>query len=217
MHGRNWAKLTLFGLGIVAAGTAWAGPTGLLIMPIADILGHGEAYWTYAATGNEHNIDKGYIHSHGFELGLADRFEVGFDNDFLGGTTYNAKMLLLDDKKNGRYALSFGLLNLGDTSGEMYVVGRYNISQNCRLHCGYMQSGDNRLIVGADGPVNWKRMDGCGWQMEHLSGEGSQTWFSLNVPVKQVPGLSAMLGVGFPSDKTNGIQHNLTLTYGFRM
>lgn len=144
MYGRNWAKLVLISLGVVGTTAAWAGPTGLLIIPIADILGHGEAAYTYALSGNERNIDKGYVHGHGLQLGVADRIEFGFDNDFFGGTTYNAKMLLVDDKKDGRYALSFGLLNMGDTKGDMYLVGRYNLSERCRLHCGYMQSGDNR-------------------------------------------------------------------------
>lgn len=217
MRGRKWVKGVLTGLAGAATGVACAFPTGLMVIPIADILGHGEVLYLYGFVGNERNIDKGYLHSHGVEIGLADRFEVGFDNDLRGATTLNAKVLLLDDKKDGRYALSFGLLNLGDRSGDMYLVGRYNLSPTCRLHAGYMQTGDNRLIAGADGPVPWKRMADCTWSVEHISGEGSQTWFSLSVPVKQVPGLSAMVGVGFPGQKATGIQHSLVVSYGFRI
>lgn len=217
MYGRTLAKACAFVGAATLAGMATAGPTGLMIMPIADILGHGEAYYTYSILGNERNVEKGYFHAHGVQFGLADRVEVGFDNDFFGSTTFNAKALLLDDKKSGRYALSFGLLNLGDRSGDMYLVGRYDLSKNCRFHCGYMQAGDNSAIIGFDGPVNWNRLKDCSWSAEHISGDDARTWFALNVPVKEVPGLSAMLGFGIPKEKSSGIQHMAVLTYGFRL
>lgn len=210
--------VTSVGCACVLAATAAAGPTGLFVIPVADVLGHGEASYSYSVSGNEKSVDPRYYHAHGFEVGMLNRIELGFDNDFAGSSSYNFKLLLVDDPRDGRYALSVGATGYGDeqTPGT-FVVGRYNLGDH-RLHAGYWQSGGNRFMAGIDGECRRLGRPLCGatYSLERVWGPDAFTTFALYFDIEQVSGLSAAIGVTVPDDRSAGVQHSVSLTYGFK-
>lgn len=202
----------LLGIGILSSTAAFAGPTGLVSMPIADILGHREYLHTWTMFGTEKNIDSRWYHSHAGLVGLFDRAEVGFDNDFMGNTTLNAKVLLFEEPKDAKYALSAGTVGWKDGNGTNYVVGRYDFDQ-FRVHAGWLNDGENRLMVGIDGALG---KSGMSWSLEHTTGTGARSWVGLSVPFEQIKGFSVLLGVGVPNKKEEGVQFAVTFNYGFK-
>ncbi len=198
----------------VAAGTllmsaAFAGPTGLIVMPIADILGHREVNFQVAVAGNERNVDKGHYWAQSVEFGLYDVMEVGYDNDFLGNTVLNAKFLLYQSKGAGKFLVSGGLQNVGlfDSQPDKYIVGRYDM-KSCRLHAGCIYNDRFRGMVGIDAPLP------KGWSIaaDYVSGPGAYAWTQLTIPLP-VAGFSLGLAGGLPIDHENGIKHQISLSY----
>lgn len=183
-------------------------------MPIADILKHREAFAFAGLSGTERNVSKGYSYFNAATVGLFDRAEIGFDNDFLGNTTYNIKVQLFDSlpKLEGT-SLSVGLVNCTGAYREPYVVARRDF-KDFRLHAGYWNTmGCGRMMIGADFSVFG---NGTG-TIEFLSGPSSITWGSLYVPIDAIPGLGVVLGVGVPSNRSEGIQHSALLFYSFKV
>lgn len=197
----------------LASKVATAGPTGLALIPIADIVKHREGFAYVGLQGTERNISKGYSFFNSATVGLFDRVEIGYDNDFLGGYTYNVKLQIFESPKQLPGAsLSVGVMNANGGYREPYVVGRYDM-KGYRLHGGYWNTmGAGRGFFGADFPV----FAGTG-SVEFISGDGSQTWASLYWPIDAVPGLGIFASVGFPSRKSDGIQHMALLLYSFRL
>lgn len=189
-----------------------AGPTMLNFIPVADILRHREAMIAYSIYGSEKNIDPTVTHAHAITIGLFDRLEIGYDNDFKGSTTFNAKLLLLEEPEDGKWALSAGIMNW-DLYGysEPYAVARYDLPF-CRLHLGAIRDDRWRLIAGVDFPLfgDWSGM------IDFKSGPGSYTWFGLSAPIKGIEGLSIWAGVGYPSTRSDGVQWSASLTYVVR-
>lgn len=191
---------------------AMAGPTGCIIIPIADILRHREVTYGYSLGGTERNIDKSIWHSHCLTIGLFDRIEVGFDNDFLGTTTYNAKILLWETPETGQMALSAGIQNWdGSSYSEPYLVGRYDLPF-CRVHVGALRDDRWRLIAGVDFPIfgDWTGA------IDFRSGPGSQIWAGFSAPIPGIDGLSLDVYGGFPIERSEGIQYSIGVTYFFR-
>lgn len=205
----NTSRFALSALVIAAPFVALAGPTGLASIPIADILGHREALYAYAAAGTESHVDKKIAHAHGLTVGLFDRVELGFDNDFAGGTNYNAKLLLAEDPRNASWALSVGVLGFEDGKGSPYLVGRKDF-KGFRAHGGVLRDGEDRLILGFDGLA----FGDCVWMLDHTTGSGSMTWAALDVPVKPVDGMSVTFSLGIPQKRSDGVQGSVTLNFG---
>jgi len=208
-------KFIAMGLAVAAATVAQAWPTSLITIPIADILRNREVYLNYYLSGNEQHIDNMTYHTHAVTVGLFDRIEIGYDNDTLGTTVYNGKLLLYEDPKDGRYAVSAGVINWMDGKGDSYLVGRYDLDR-VRFHVGWLKNDMNRLMVGIDADL------GTRWGLElsaladFVSGPSSRTWLGLNVNFEKTPGLGIMVAVGFPADKPEGIQYTVSIGYGFK-
>lgn len=207
-------KSVLMALCLGAAGVANAGPTGLWLMPIADILAHREAFAYVGFGGTERNVSKGYYYYNAATVGVFDRAEIGYDNDFLGNTTYNIKVQLFDSpaRLEGT-ALSVGLMNCNGGYREPYIVGRHDF-KDFRLHAGYWNTaGCGRMVVGADFPLFG---NGTG-TLEFMSGPSSITWGSVFVPVDSIlPGLGLVFAVGMPSNHAEGLQHSAMAYYSFK-
>jgi hypothetical protein len=199
---------------MAVAACAQATPTGLFWMPIADILKHREAFAFAGLMGTERNVSKGYSYFNAATVGVLNRAEIGYDNDFLGNTTYNIKVQLFDSpKKLEGTALSVGIVNCTGAYREPYVVGRHDF-KDFRLHAGYWNTmGCGRFMVGADCKVFGT---GTG-SLEFLSGPGSTTWGSIYMPIAAVPGLGILGAVGYSSDRSQGIQHSALLMYSFKL
>ncbi|MBV6457755.1 MAG: hypothetical protein HONBIEJF_00874 [Fimbriimonadaceae bacterium] len=208
-------KLLALAITAAAAAAAQAWPTSLIVIPIADILRNREVYLNYAVSGNEQHVDNMTYHAHAVTVGLFDRIEVGYDNDTLGTTIYNAKLLLYEEPSTGKYAVSAGVINWKDGRGDGYLVGRYDFDR-VRIHVGWLKNDMNRLMAGLDVDL------GSRWGLElsaladFVSGPSSRTWLAPNVNFEKVPGLGIMVGVGFPADKPEGIQYTVSIGYGFK-
>jgi hypothetical protein len=208
-------RKTWFVLGLtIAAACAKATPTGLFLMPIADILKHREGFAFAGLSGSEHNISKGYTYYNAATVGLFDHAEIGYDNDFLGHTTYNIKLQLFDSPKGFEgNALSVGVINCTGGFREPYVVGRHDF-KDFRLHAGYWNTmGCGRMVIGAD----FKALKTGTGAIEYMSGPSGQAWGSLYMPIDAIPGLGFLIAVGYSADKTIGIQHSALLMYNFKV
>lgn len=203
----------VFGL-LATAACVNATPTGLFLMPIADILKHREGFAFAGLSGSERNISKGYTYYNAATLGLFNHAEIGYDNDFLGHTTYNIKVQLFDSPKHFEgNALSVGVVNCTGAFREPYIVGRHDF-KDFRLHAGYWNTmGCGRLMMGADFKV---LKSGTG-SLEFLSGPSGQAWASVYMPIDALPGLGFLVAVGYSADKTVGIQHSALLMYNFKV
>lgn len=192
---------------------AMASASGLTLIPIADILKHLEAELAFGTTGNERNVDKSHAYSLTGAVGLYDRLEIGYENDLLGRSIYEVQLQLFESPPQMPCcALSVGLKECRGGYREPYIVGRYDL-KGLRLHGGYWNTaGEGRAFLGTDFP-----MPGGGTgSLEALFGHHGQAWASVNYPINQIPGLSILVGVGFPAVHPDGIQHTVELAYGFK-
>lgn len=191
-------------------GTSWAGFTALNYVPIADILRHREALFSYSLTGYERNIDKRYYHNNGLTVGLLDRIEVGYDTDLANTTSLNAKLLVVDGYKG--FSASVGVSNWADRTADPYVSLSYDL-ERCRLHGGlWSQGGVGTAYIGIDFGLG----DSFTIMGEHITSGIGSTWVGGFYSVKQVPGLGVQLAVGIPNDRSQGLSHMLYISYGYR-
>lgn len=198
-------NIALSFLAILGGALAHATPTGLASMPIADILRHRELALGYTIAGSP-NGNREIHHVPGFELGLFDRIEFGFDSNLRGGDTVDAKLLLWESDKA---AISIGVLGWHDTDSSRYVVGRYDY-KNVRFHGSLMRTPDASVAqFGIDFAF------GPGAVMaDYTSGRGGYTWFAYAFsPMDHV---SVMLGAGRPTDSNGGYRYYSMVTYAMR-
>jgi hypothetical protein len=175
-------------------------------MPVADILGHREAMLYVWTQGNEPRVDPVYHHGGSLQLGLWDRLEIGFDDDFEGTTTWNAKVLLAESPLG---ALSLGWLSIEGNRATPFAFGRLDL-RGWRLHAGWLRDGVSSPMVGLDAPLgSWTLM------AEWIGGEGAIGWIGVCGEVL-APGLSLTLSLGMPERSSDGVQHVVCLQYGVR-
>lgn len=207
-------KTALTGALLGLCGSALAGPSGLNSIPTADVLKHREFVLGYCVSGTERNVSKGYAHANYATLGLFDRLEAGYDNDFAGATSLHAKVLLLeDDRRLPGVGLAAGVCNVVGRNSESYVAARFD-AQAARAHLGWWRTGGvSRAFVGVDFAVLG---DGTA-MLEHISGGNGYSWAGVSVPIKGLPGLSLCVGVGYPNTRADGIQHYGMIQYGCRL
>lgn len=195
------------------AGGALATPTSLIMLPIADILGHREVAFNVTASGMQKSVDPKTYWASGITIGLFDRLEIGADTDFEGGSITDFKILLAENAKQG-WALSAGACNISqkERTIDKFVFGRKDF-KGFRLHAGYMYSDTHRAVVGAD----FELPNGYSGAIEHFGGTNSITWFAVNAPLKVLKQeLTLTLAAGVPSVKADGNQWMASVGYGFR-
>lgn len=192
---------------------AFAGPTGLALMPIADVLKHREAMTELSLAGVERNVSRATEYGQALTIGLWDRLEVGFESDFRGETTANVKFQLFEGPKFlPNTALSVGVTNWRGDVVDPYVVGRLD-GKGYRLHAGYWRTlGADRLAIGSDFPVGGVLVG----SIEHLTGRGGATWAEMTYAFERIPGLELGVAVGVPNLHEEGLQHEVTLAYAFK-
>lgn len=209
MGNRGLLSFGLAGLCGIAAAT----PTSLIMLPVADILGHREVSVNTTAVGFEKSVDPKTYWTGGLTIGLFDRVELGVDTDFEGGRLNDIKVNFLEDEKLG-LAFSGGFMNISqrDRTIDKYLVARKDF-KGFRLHAGYLYSDMHRGFVGAD----FELPNGYSAAVEHLGGPNSVTWVALNVPLKLAKQeICLTLAGGFPSVKADGNQWMVSAAYGFR-
>lgn len=191
------------------AATALAGPTTLNVIPTADTLRHREVVLMHSVAGQQ-GLER-HSHSYSGLVGVGDRLEVGFDADYAGGTTLNAKVRLLESK-DGRYALAAGYMNFRKQTGDGYVVATGDMG-SFRLHGGLLDDGQKRWMAGVDtvafGDVTV--------MAEHVSGRGGMTYVGFAAPIKGVRGASFGAYVGWPNTRYEPQEYGAFVSYGFRV
>lgn len=198
-------------LGLIAfAKLSQAGPTGLNVMPTADLLRHREFKIAYSVSGNERHIDRSIGHGAGISAGLFDRVEIGIDDDLVGERKGHVKLLLAE---NDFGAVATGFSSWRGDKVEPYVVG-FAYAGPVRLHLGWWRTQKvDRGLIGIDGELR----KGLSAMVEHIAGPNAMTWAGFTYEVPGVKKLALTVSVGFPSVKADGIQHSLGLEYGFRL
>ena len=199
-------------LGFIVPTFASASITALNVMPISDTLAHREAGITYVGAASQH--DNRYGHTNGLQIGLFDRAEVGFDNDFFGKTVWNAKLNLFENPKFAPgTSLSIGAMNCHqDNKTDWFAVGRKDFA-NFRLHGGFMlNDGVKRGMFGIDFAFG----EECTLMIEHIAGANEYSWGGVSYAPKALPGITIGAAIGLPNRKSDGTQHYLTAGYGFR-
>jgi len=200
---------------LAVAGISSAGVTALNQIPIADIIGHREAYLTYWAAGTERKISKEIVDGAAFEVGLFDRIELGVDNDFEGNNAYNIKLLLAEDVKEGKWALSAGYMGVDKDAKEKtpFAAGRWNMNEKLRLHAGWMKTDKNRWFAGADYALNeeWALL------VDTVEGKDSYTMIGLYGPLKGLNGMDITLSGGIPHTRSNGYIWAACVGFAFRL
>lgn len=195
------------GFALVGA-VASAAPTGLIMIPVADILRHREISANHAITGFERNIDKRYIHSGGLTVGLFDRVEVGISSDYAGTELWDAKLLLTEGEHKGvGYAASVGIANGFGKAVDPYVAGRVDL-QKMRLHGGVWRISN--VVQGFAG-VDYELTDKWVLLADHIGGREGYTWVAASYDLGG--GLSVMGAMGRPNDRPAGYQHQVVFTY----
>lgn len=208
-------KRTIFLCGALclASAKAMAGVSGLIAVPIADVLGHREGLYVYGVAGNESGVSKAVSHAHGLEIGLFDRIELGFDNDTMGETVWNAKAQLWSNEKS---AVSVGIWGWKGRQNELFAVGRHDFA-DFRLHGGAQRvAGKWFGFVGADGGCGKKGM--CKewtWFAEYANGAEPVMNFAIDIPCF-FDGFSIFPAYGVPIKNGAGHAWSVTLNYGFK-
>lgn len=187
-----------------------AGPSGLVTIPIADILGHRELNWYSSLTGRDPAVDKGITWGHGLTYGFLDRLEFGYDNDFRGTTTLDVKIQLVDHPK--AYAVSVGMKGIDMTSGtnDKYIVGRID-RPGYRIHVGCDWLDVPRAMLGVD----FGMPKGLTAMVETTFGEHGYTWFGVNgaIPYR---GANVTASFGIPNTGGDGTMYQLMLNIPFK-
>ncbi len=194
---------------LCAAASSFAGPTGLNVMPIADMLGHREFSIEWFATGTQ-GIKRWPNYNAG-NMGIGDRLEVGWESDYLGGTALHAKVKL-GEWDNGKYVVSGGYMGVSKPASQSYIVGRADMGC-CNLHLGWLQDGDSRGMFGVDFPV----FGDYSIMAEHISGRDGSSWVGITGPIKFLPeGFSFTASYGKMNLKGEKDQYIVWVGYGFR-
>lgn len=201
---RRWGRYLVLGGGFCLTASAFAGPTGLYIIPIADIQKLGQGFSYLGAAGETRTK---YSWFNADEFGIGDRTEGGWDSDLAGHVVLNAKTSLLSSSHG---AISAGFMNCSGSYSEPFVTGRYDLA-HCRLHGGYWkEDGVNRMFIGSDFPINasWTGM------VEHLSGPAGQTWLSAFYAVPH-SGVGIDFALGANGENFSHLQQSVLVYYSF--
>ena len=191
---------------------AQASLTSLINYPIADFLAHREYQENVTAGGTENYLDPKVNWSQGGTLGLFDKGEIGFTNDFESGWGYEAKVKLFESAGDHKFLVSGGFANVSTTDNtvDKFIMARYDAGK-VRVHAGYYYSDFGVGVFGVD----FGLPHGMSGAIEHATGPGATTWFALNMPVFTEK-LQLMLGAGVPWEHGDGYKYTAALTYGMR-
>ncbi|MCH7903967.1 MAG: hypothetical protein IH944_05290 [Armatimonadetes bacterium] len=189
-----------------------SGPTGLIIMPIADILGDSEYNFTASFSDYKTPYDSRVYDGARFDFGVLDRFEFGVGRRRDGTTALDAKMLVWEERTEGRFAIAAGMMGWDGGEGTEFLVMRYD-HDDYRLHFGGQHDQDDRFLFGIDGRLG----AGGTWMLEHATGPDGITWAGFAWQVQDVPGLAISAGIGMPTNDPGSTQYIFGISFGGRM
>ena len=140
---------TLLAVGVLSA---WAGPTGLTVIPTADVLEPATGSLEFEAEGRRTPFGGDGDSSMLFEIGLPQGIEAGIDTSITSseGPWLNVKWLVAGETQYSP-AVAIGLQGIGqNTTAESYVAVSKDVGK-VRLHTGGIRTGHHFYgMVGAE-------------------------------------------------------------------
>jgi len=177
------------GVLLVLTAGRWCGaaPTGMNVIPTADLLGHSEVALEYQNDGvrpfrsdcNQWTL---------FQLGLFDRLELGMDRCLDGetGILGNAKLLLRQEGAGP--AIALGVQNVGRDAEAQPYLALAREAGVARVHLGAIRiDGDAEAMLGIERPLT----------------------AGLTLLVDHVTGSERVTGIGLAADLPLGISASL--------
>lgn len=191
-----WAVLVLCAM-LPACGTAAAAPTGLNLIPTADMLEAGTASLEIERDGYPGLFRSDCESYLLFQAGLTDRLEAGFDLYHSGGSTcpaLNAKYLLAPE---GRLpAVAAGILEVGKGLRPVSYIVLSSDAGIFRLHGGAARSaGSTHALVGGEYELRRGLYLLADWQA------GDEGYASAGFYIENPAGTGLDVAVGFPNSR----------------
>ena len=199
-----------FAAAAVIATAALAAPTGLNIIPTADLLSRGEIALEYQADGVR-LFDAECDHWVLLEIGFSDRFEAGVDRCWDGDTATfgNAKLLLLGERGH-RPAVALGVQGWGgEGASDPYLVASRNAGR-ARWHLGVIRrEGDTEAMFGCEVPLAARLT----FAADRVSGCGSVSTIGIGAGLSRIAAVKLSCIVAGSSDGDDGWQLIVTLSF----
>jgi len=174
---------------VVSLSPVWAGPTGLTVIPTADLLEPATASLEFEAEGKQvpfgGDCDRAVL----FEIGLLEGVEAGIDTSISSseGPWLNAKWLVADETAT-LPAVAVGLQNVGEAAvAEPYLALAKDVGK-VRVHTGGIRTGHRTYwMLGAEvsaGP----RLTACA---DYMSGHAGTASVGLSWEISDVVSVAA--------------------------
>lgn len=174
-------------------------------MPTADVLSDRQVMLQLYSIGERFRLGASGTTFGSAEIGLFDRFELGFDSDFKGSTSYNIKFKAFE---LGRITIAGGILAWATGADSPYAVAKADLKQ-IRLHVGFLKDDAQRLMLGLDGdlPKGWSYM------LDYASGPGGTVWGGLNY--SGLEGFTFYASLGYCPGRP--LQHSAGIYFYFKL
>ncbi len=174
----TWCLIAALAVSAIASAAA-AAPTGLNIIPTADLLGAGEAALEYEVDG-VHLFDSDCSSWALLQIGVSDRVELGVDRCLDGetGNFANAKILLAGERRGP--AIALGIQNVArDADAQPYLTLAMDLG-GARLHLGGIRiDGDLEGVAGLEHGIG----DHLSVLLDHVTGPDAATGLGLSTEV----------------------------------
>lgn len=202
----------VLGLWLAWAAAGGAAPSGLNVIPTADILPPGSLSLEGETTGTRAPLASGGDRFALLQAGVTPRLEIGVDRevgDVDQQPLFNVKWLLLPDGSRAP-ALALGVQNVArGAQAETYLVATRSFGKP-RLHLGALHSPDTvRLLAGVDVALGNR----ITFQADHTGGGDGLS--SVGLALQLGPRASLTYALLFPAgDAHTGHLLNLALAFG---
>lgn len=186
--------------------SAWGAPSGLNVIPTADVLDRGTVSLEFETAGPGLPWDSGCDDFLLFQIGAGNGVELGVDRCLNDPESWiNVKWRVLDES-DGRPALALGVQGIGyDDVAQPYVVALKTFGDT-RLHTGLLAiDGKTRWMLGADHPLSRQVV----LQADYTSGDENSTTFGIAFAVSDSLSLTVARSVGNSAETGNGYIVNL--------
>lgn len=174
---------------VVPSSSVLGAPSGLNVIPTADVLDRGVVSLEMEAAGSGDPFGRGWDGFMLFQVGVGHGVEIGFDSTVRGGADnlLNAKCCVLSEE-GWAPALAVGIQAVtGRDRPEPYVVATRSVGES-RFHGGVIDlQGKARWMAGMD----YRLAKAVTFQVDYVSGSGNQATVGLCVDLTEGLSLTA--------------------------
>jgi len=195
---------------VASLSSVWAGPTGLTVIPTADVLAPATGSLEFEAVGRQvafgGDCDRAVL----FEIGLSQGIEAGIDTSISSseGPWLNAKWLVRDETAL-LPAVAVGLQNVGeDVVAEPYLVLAKDVGK-VRVHIGGVRTGHRIYgMLGAEVPAG-PQLTACA---DYVSGHAGTASVGLSWEISDTVSVAAARIFANDSEEEDNWYFNLGYT-----